>query len=99
MGWRFSLDGVELAEDDLTAGQLADLYVIVNAAVVHSEMQIGVGPFAHCPVCRVAIGALAMTVAAPGLGLGDAADLVREVPAGELAEAFVRLPEALSDDG
>lgn len=88
MGWNFSLDGVELAEEDLTAGQLEALFLLVNSELVHNEAVIGAGPFGHCPVCRVAIGALALA-SATGLGFEGAGELIRSLGSLELAEAFV----------
>lgn len=87
MGWTFSLDGSELAEDDLTAGQLEELFLLVNSEIAHSEGVIGRGPFGHCPVCRVAIGVLALE--ARGIPMDAAAVTIRELPATELGEAFL----------
>ncbi len=87
MGWTFSLDGVELEEEDLTAGQLEHLFLLVNSEIRHVEAEIGAGPFGHCPVCRVAIGSVALGTR--GIPADAAALTIREVLATELAEAFV----------
>lgn len=91
MGWTFSLDGVELAEEDLTAGQLERLFLLVNSEITHTEDLIGQGAFAHCPVCRVAIGTVALGT--QGIPIDAASATIREVSASELAEAF--LPSAI----
>ncbi len=87
MGWTFALDGVELAEEDLTAGQLEHLFLLINSEIVHTEAIIGSGPFGHCPVCRVAIGVVALE--AKGIPIDVAVATVRELPSTELAEAFI----------
>ena len=87
MGWTFSLDDVDLNEDDLTAGQLEHLFLMVNSEIAHPEMTIGAGLFGHCPVCRVAIGTLALEAA--GIPTDIAVSTVRSVSALALGEAFV----------
>lgn len=80
--WVFGLDGVTLVEESLTAGQHEQIFLLINASMMHGELDISP---THCPVCRTAIAVQAFRQSLP---LDGAIVYVANVLASELVDAF-----------
>lgn len=57
MGWTVRVGSHVLAEETMTAGQHAAVWLVVAADLPHDEGEIGP---THCPVCRNALGVVAL---------------------------------------
>lgn len=77
--WTIDVFGAHLAENDLTAGELALWQTLTCSVLPHAELDLH--PL-HCAVCRVQLAVVAMNAA--GVKIEDAAARVSAMGAAEL---------------
>lgn len=91
--WVCTLVTPSLDEDELTAGQQEQIFLLANSGLPHNEMWIHP---AHCPSCRNAIAVVALCAA--GEQLEVAATQVRGMLAVDLLDSFVPETEAPDEE-